>query len=683
MKKIRSSLIISISAIALVISVALGGVSIYLLSTAATQGMETSVTSAAKAYAKAVQNQTAIYLTEVKSMANDSRIGPKSSLDEMNIVAADLSKKSDFRLVAFANAQGVPYDRPDISITTRDYFKSAIAGVPYMSAPLISKKDNSVVLYAAAKVNNGIYDGIVFGELSNDVFSKIVQDVSIGKKGFGYIIDKTGTIIAHKDNKLVESLTNYITLADQDKKFAGLSAFTSTILKNQNGTMSTKVNGPEQYVAYTPIGGTDGWILVMAADRAEMMQTFNQGVSLSILMTAIFLILSILFAIIFSNSIGKPITLLNKRLGLLSQGDLNSPVPSVKSKNEVGQLASSMSSTVKNLRDYIQDIHNVLSNITNGNLDVSTKQEYVGDFVDIKTDMNGIIDALNDIMVGIASVSEQVASGSGMVSNSSTALSQGATEQASAIQELSASIEEIASQTRRNAENAETVDKLSLSARDNAAGGNMRMKDMLTAMEEINESSAKIGKIIKVIDDIAFQTNILALNAAVEAARAGQHGKGFAVVAEEVRTLAAKSANAANETTDLIETSIRKVEAGTKIARETADALGNIVREVDRVAELVATISSASQEQAGSIEQIKSGVSQISQVVQTTAATAEESAAASVELSQQAEQLQQTVSVFKVKVQRQQGQAESRKKAPPVQKRTAQISLGSGDFGKY
>ena len=255
---------------------------------------------------------------------------------------------------------------------------------------------------------------------------------------------------------------------------------------------------------------------------------------------------------------------------------------------------------------------------------------------------------MHETMGEITSAADQVAAGAKNVSDASVALSQGAAEQASSVEELSSSIAEISSQTRSNAENANKANELTLQTKQHAQLGNEDMKEMLAAMEDINTSSASISKIIKVIDEIAFQTNILALNAAVEAARAGQHGKGFAVVAEEVRNLAARSAKAARETTDMIEGSIGKVNDGRAIARKTAEALQVIVGNVTEAAELVSAITKASNEQNLALEQINQGVLQVSQVVQANSATSEESAAASEELSAQAERLREAAGQFKL-----------------------------------
>lgn len=313
------------------------------------------------------------------------------------------------------------------------------------------------------------------------------------------------------------------------------------------------------------------------------------------------------------------------------------------------KINNTFKESIKTLALYVKEISETLNQMSGGNLDVGITGDYKGDFIEIKNSLNQIIVSFNDVLGDINSAAEQVAAGARQVSSSGQALSQGSTEQASSIEEITSSMTEVAAQTKRNAVNANQANELAISAKENAAQGNIQMQEMVKAMAEINDSSSNISKIIKVIDEIAFQTNILALNAAVEAARAGQHGKGFAVVAEEVRNLAARSANAAKETTVMIEGSIKKVEVGTKIANETAIALNDIVEGVAKAAAIVANIASASNEQATGISQINQAIEQVAQVVQTNSATAEESASASEELSSQAELLKEGVRKFKLK----------------------------------
>lgn len=297
----------------------------------------------------------------------------------------------------------------------------------------------------------------------------------------------------------------------------------------------------------------------------------------------------------------------------------------------------------------LKQLVGIANQIAAGDLDVTVDIDTKDEVGVLSKAFKNMAENINQVMMNINTAAEQVASGSKQLSDSSIVLSQGATEQASSIEELTASIEEISSQTRQNADNAKEANVLAETAKTNAMQGNDQMREMLKAMGEINDSSSNIYKIIKVIDEIAFQTNILALNAAVEAARAGQHGKGFAVVAEEVRNLAARSANAAKETADMIEGSIKKVESGTKIANETAAALNKIVDGIAKAASLVGNIAVASNEQATGISQINQGIMQVSQVVQTNSATSEESAAASEELSSQAALLKEQVGKFKLK----------------------------------
>jgi methyl-accepting chemotaxis protein len=383
----------------------------------------------------------------------------------------------------------------------------------------------------------------------------------------------------------------------------------------------------------------------------------------------------------------------------LSRGELNCDIVVAEADDVTreqhalfSEIAQNLCSAVNEIKQYIDEISSVLGEMSDGNLCVEITSEYKGDFIALKTSINGIVGALNNVLSEINTAADQVAAGTQQVSDGSQEISQGATEQASSIEELTASVTQIAAQTKQNAMNANTANELSMTAKNDAVAGNDQMKGMQQAMLEINESSASISKIIKVIDDIAFQTNILALNAAVEAARAGVHGKGFAVVAEEVRNLAARSANAAKETTELIEGSIKKVEAGTKIADGTATALTNIVDGVEKAVELVGEIAVASNEQATGIAQVNNGIEQMSQVVQTNSATAEEAAAASEELSSQASMLKNMVAQFKLKGNSNDGgmkalgSAKSENASKPDKakpKAEGNIVLDENDFGKY
>ncbi len=345
----------------------------------------------------------------------------------------------------------------------------------------------------------------------------------------------------------------------------------------------------------------------------------------------------------------KPLTVATKRLILLAEGDLTSSKARHTHLTETSVMVRAMNSVIDINNEYVNEIKRVLQELENKNLTVEVDKNFVGDYATIKSSLINISDFLNNTIDVIGTNSNEVANSAGLVSDGAMSLSQGATEQASAVEELTASLQTISSQTFQNAQNAEKANVLATNAKNEAQKGNQQMNEMLMAMDAINTSSGNINKVIKVIDDIAFQTNILALNAAVEAARAGQHGKGFAVVAEEVRALAAKSADAVKDTTVMIDGSIKNVASGIKIANETAQSLKRIVNEVSNATDLIGSIAVASKEQAVGIEQLNQGIMQVSQVVQSNAATSEESAAASEELSGQADQLKEIVKLFKLK----------------------------------
>lgn len=357
------------------------------------------------------------------------------------------------------------------------------------------------------------------------------------------------------------------------------------------------------------------------------------------------------FAIVLVRSILKPISEIDHVAKEIANGNLNESIH-YQSKDALGTLAKNFNKTVVRLQDYvkyIEEISNVLNEIANGNLLFRLTYDYAGEFAKIKDALINISNTMNDTLGRINQSSDQVASGADQVSSGAQALSQGATEQASSVQELAATINDISAQITKNASNAHEANQQAKDVEDEARESNRRMQEMVTAMADISESSSQIGKIIKTIEDIAFQTNILALNAAVEAARAGAAGKGFAVVADEVRNLASKSAEASKNTSALIEASLAAVEKGTMIAGNTATSLEKVTEGIQKVAATVDQISAASTIQAESVVQVTTGIDQISSVVQTNSATAEESAAASEELSSQAQVLKTLISRFRLR----------------------------------
>lgn len=318
-------------------------------------------------------------------------------------------------------------------------------------------------------------------------------------------------------------------------------------------------------------------------------------------------------------------------------------------KGDLAIIKESINSMAAAWSGYINEISSVLAEMAQGNLDVEITSEFKGDLVAIKDSINNIIETFNKVISEIIIAAEQITVSSKQVSEGSQNLSAGASEQAASVEELNASIAEIAQKTRENAASAAKADQIANAVKEDAISGTEKMSEMLDSMSKISEAASSISKVIKVIDDIAFQTNILALNAAVEAARAGQYGRGFAVVADEVRNLATKSANAAKETTQMIDTSIAKSAEGTNIANDTSGALKKIEDGVLNTAALIAEIAKSSNEQANGIAQINKSVEQVSRIVQTNSATAEESAAACEELFGQAENMKTLVSRFKVK----------------------------------
>lgn len=406
-------------------------------------------------------------------------------------------------------------------------------------------------------------------------------------------------------------------------------------------------NGRNHIVTASPILGTD-WTAVVACDAKEFLGNAFIAVLVMIITTTISFVVGALVISKFVKRIIVPLNAINGKILDMEQGKLSGDAIEVHTGDEIETLADAVNSMTAYTNTIIKDIEAVSAKLAAEDLTAEPAADYIGDYAPIKSALYGIINSTSDVIRQIGASSKLVSDGSSKMSDNSTTLSQAATEQAATVEELNASIVEISSNISANADSAGKAKVLADDCMKIVNEGNVKMTDMLHAMEEINETSSQIANIIKTIEDISFQTNILSLNASIEAARAGEAGKGFAVVAGEVGQLAGKTAEAAKNTTALIKTSLTAVENGTVMANETAKMLSKIVSETDDTAKVIDKIAAASQEQADSVKQILVGMDQISTSVQMTSGSSAECAASAEELSGQAKVLLDLVQRFKI-----------------------------------
>ncbi|MDF3005922.1 MAG: methyl-accepting chemotaxis protein [Oscillospiraceae bacterium] len=490
--------------------------------------------------------------------------------------------------------------------------------------------------------HNGAFIGVANCDILTDTLNSLPYDTNNYETAYSFILTNNKNHVTHTaDRSLFGS------------QFESDNAELSNAIATGQGHMhytENRVFGGNAIEIFEPItvnGLDQNWSSAFVVNRSEALAA-SQQIILLVMAIAIagIVALAVLSALLLRVSL-KPVAGIVHFSQELGKGNLAAEL-NITQDNELGDIAASLKGTAATLQNYIGEISRVLGEISQCNLNITTSVNFSGDFVPISTAMTEIVEALNRTMQRIQTISNQVSSGASQISSGAQAMSQGATEQAAAIQELSASISEVSKGIQNNAaqvhQAASRVDEAVLGISES----NSYMEKMLHSMDAINQSSNQIGKIIKVIEDIAFQTNILALNAAVEAARAGEAGKGFAVVADEVRNLASKSAEAAKQTTALIKGSVDEVTQGSKVAQETAKSLKTVAEKAMLVKTNIEEIDRSSSEQALAISQITQGIDQVSVVVQTNSATAEQSAAASEELFGQSEMLNNELKKFKL-----------------------------------
>ncbi|MPM30024.1 hypothetical protein SDC9_76566 [bioreactor metagenome] len=638
MKSLKSKLVlctVSIVILTAALNLVIGTFSSYQ---GLTQNVNSDLTSMGTILTESISHGLENMQTQLKSLAQSDEIGAAGLTEDQIINILDQDKDSlGYKTLSLVKTDGTiiskDSDLNNQNISDQVYFQSAAQGETYFSVPMNDPAGNFCII-ACTPISSANFSGVLMATLDPYSYSPFIQDVVVGKTGSAFIIDKDGVLIGNISSQKIDDHKTA-----EVYKYADLTQSGITIYSYSTG---------DRICYHAPLPGTDGWSFGIVAPIAEMTASIHYTI-IGLVSSSIFCIIcAIVIALLAAKSIVNPITYVCRRLELLSVGDLHSETVDIHSDDETGILAESLNKTVLSLRGYIEEITNVLSEVSRGNMRIETQIEFDGDFLPIKESLENITKSLDASLISISQASEQIASGSEQVASGAQLLSQGATEQAASIEELSSTMEEIAENIKTNAKHAGQANEKVDDVRTQINESNQHMNDMLNAMAKIDQSSNEIEKIVKTIEDISFQTNILALNAAVEAARAGAAGKGFAVVADEVRNLAAKSAEAVKGTTLLINNSREQVEKGAVVANSTAKALQAVVASMEAVSDNVEQISKVSSQQSNKIEQVSLSVNQISNVVQTNSATAEESAAASEELSGQAQMLKELVAKFQL-----------------------------------
>ncbi len=652
MKSIRKKITVCLMATVLIALIAVGAASSALSYRSTVATVEQMMSETAVLAAQRIEQE----LTAYKNVAMDTGCVPQLSDDEVpqeekHAIIDERVAMHGFQRGNVIGADGISiFDGKDYS--DREYVKQAMQGNVYVSEPLISKITGELSimvaapLYAGGSRGAGIV-GVVYFVPPETFLNDIVSSIQIGDNCRAYMINKSGDTIA---DITLDTITtqNIEREAQSDPSLQSRAELHAAMRQGKNGFGSIKAEDGPRFLAYAPVGGTDGWSLAVAAPKSNYLANTYFGILISVLVVVVSIIASIVVALKLSSNISVPMRACAERMKLLVGGDLDSPVPQANGQDETAELTRATAAMVAGLNTIIADIGYLLNELANKNFDVNSdhRDAYVGGFQNILLSMRNLKLSLSGTLRQIDSAAGQVSSAGSQVSTGAQTLSQGSMEQASAIEELAATVNDISTSAKKTAAAAEEAGRFVGLAGAQLGTSVDHVKELNAAMERISSSSEEISKIIAAIENIAFQTNILALNAAVEAARAGSAGKGFAVVADEVRNLASKSDEAAKATKDLIESSIMSVSEGSQAVSRVTESLEQTNELAGNVSVQMNVVVEAVENQTTALAQVTEGIDQISSVVQTNSATAQESAAASEELSAEANSLKQLVDEF-------------------------------------
>ena len=613
------------------------------------KSLQSTLPAAVEIASQAISSEIDKYTVAVQEVALESEVyNTEQSVEERS---AYLDSKAEL----YGMYAAYSYDASGICLesgksrASDSYFNRSLQGETVVGELVSDERVGQLAFSVYAPIwENGVRGsrviGVVEGLVPQTVLNSLTDGINMSEHTLVSLIDKDGTVIAAGDAQAAVGAQNYIELAKAQPKYQTVAEIIKHAIAGETGCSQYKLDGEKKVIAYAPVDGTDGWSVFLSAPEREFAVSSGKTMLTTIILALVFIGYACFGLTITIPRFVKPIVAIVADVEELAKGNFSYEGRKIGSAyKDVHKLNTAVNTLRKSTCSVIGDISYVLGEMARGDFTVAPKvpEMYVGDYGKILEAEKTIRSSLAQTISGIMEISEQV-------SNGAQALAQGATEQASSVEELSATIGEVARQIEESAQNAEKANAITVETESIMRGSVEAMEQASAAMNEISETSRNISKVIKAIDDIAFQTNILALNAAVEAARAGSAGKGFAVVADEVRNLSQKSAEAAKNTTMLIESAMQAVEKGGKLVNKASEDFETVAAKSSEVTSIVGEITEQFQQQSAAAKQIALGIEQVASVVQINSATSEESAAASEELSSQANVLKDLVAQFKL-----------------------------------
>lgn len=618
--------------------------------------LRTTMNELSKLVADRVEWEITAYKNIVQELGCVSRFSSDAyTIEDKQEIISQKVQGYGFIRGRLINTEGIAeIDNTDFS--DRDFFQHAIKGEVYFSEPTLSPTDGKIRLYAAAPVwENGVANttitGVIMVVLPLDMLNNIAKDIEISENANAYILNKEGTTIAHTLIERVEIAENTIQDAKTDSSLRKIASLEEKMIAGEDGFGTYTYGGVVKMLSYSPVKNSDGWSVAVNAPIMDFFGKLVFSIFAMIVIVIITIVVASSVAVQTGKKIGEPIRLCANRLNQILEGDLQSEIPVIDTKDEVAILADTTKGIVDGLNAIIGDIKYLLSSMADGDFSIHTKaeQHYIGDFEEILLSVRRIHSSLNGTLLSIREAADQVSAGSDQMAEGAQSLAEGATDQAGAVQELLATISDTTAKVEQNAEEAVEASKEAMQIEKSAQDSTKNMQEVTNAMERISTASKEIENIILTIENIASQTNLLALNASIEAARAGEAGRGFAVVASEIGQLANESAKAVEDTRKLIGTALSEVSDGNGIVENTVAVLMDVINGIEEIVQSIEGVAESSKQQAVAMEEINKGIEQISVVVEANSATAEESSATSEELSAQAAQLKEQVERFKFK----------------------------------